>query len=376
MTKQEWLSSCKSFGYPSLLERAYDNIMANVSSGDTPWSPYRAIRPGRDNHFAGIWNWDTAFHAMCVSRWDTDLAKECILAFIGFQNQNGIYPDVIFLDGNIVDSFSKPPVMATYILTTYYRSNDLDFLRKCFNSLKKNLSFWENNRQINGLFFYSTETTDVTYRDRFARFESGWDDSVRWDIGIDKLFPIDLQCYMIMFYRSMTSIAKILGENPFDWEKKAKKLCRKVNKYFYDKEKGIYVDIFMDNGAFSEVYSPASFMPLYIGIATKKQAKELSIFAKNHFYPAMPTVAYDDPKYSGDYWRGHTWLNVAYFAIKGLKDYGYVELATQMRDTLLSFADKNKDGIYEKYDAITGKGEGCPCFSWSSAFIIEFILNF
>ena len=37
---------------------------------------------------------------------------------------------------------------------------------------------------------------------------------------------------------------------------------------------------------------------------------------------------------------------------------------------------KNEDGIYEKYDADTGEGKGCPCFSRSSAFIMEFILDF
>ena len=47
-----------------------------------------------------------------------------------------------------------------------------------------------------------------------------------------------------------------------------------------------------------------------------------------------------------------------------------------MRNTILDFAAKNEDGIYEKYDADTGEGKGCPCFSRSSAFIMEFILDF
>ena len=52
------------------------------------------------------------------------------------------------------------------------------------------------------------------------------------------------------------------------------------------------------------------------------------------------------------------------------------ELADGMRNTILDFAAKNEDGIYEKYDADTGEGKGCPCFSRSSAFIMEFILDF
>ena len=59
-----------------------------------------------------------------------------------------------------------------------------------------------------------------------------------------------------------------------------------------------------------------------------------------------------------------------------IKAQGAGELADGMRNTILDFAAKNEDGIYEKYDADTGEGKGCPCFSWSSAFIMEFILDF
>lgn len=375
LTKAEWLSGYKNCEYLSLLERAYDNIMANVQGGKTPWAPYRGICPGRDGYFAGIWNWDTAFHATCVSRWDTELAKECLLAFMQFQCDSGMYPDVIRQNGELFAGASKPPVMADAVLLTYERDGDISFLKKCFDSLKKNLIFWETRRCEEGLFVYGAETDDEKNLDLYARWESGWDDSVRWDKGILNLYPIDLQCYMISFYRAMIKTAEILGENASDWQSKEKLLSQKVNDLFFDKEKGIYADIFKSDKIKSDVYSPASFMPLYIGIAPKNYAESCAAFAKEHFYPAMPTVAYDNPNYVGDYWCGHTWLNVAYFAIKGLKNYGFSQSADGMKKTLLSFVDKNKNEIYEKYDADSGEGKGCPCFSWSSTFIIELILN-
>ena len=199
---------------------------------------------------------------------------------------------------------------------------------------------------------------------------------MRWDAGISLLYPIDLQCYMVEFYRSMAEIAEILGVGKEDWNDKAENLALRINEIFYDKEKGIYADVLKDGKKHSAVYTPASFMPLYIGIASKKQAKECAQFAKLHFYPAMPTVAYDDPCYVGDYWRGHTWLNVAYFAVKGLRNYGFNSLSREMREKILSFVAQNKDALYEKYDADTGAGKGCKFFSWTCAFVIEFILNF
>ena len=120
-------------------------------------------------------------------------------------------------------------------------------------------------------------------------------------------------------------------------------------------------------------------MPLYIGIAPKARAEKLAALAadKNAFYPLMPTVSYNNPSYSSsDYWRGPTWLNTAYFALKGLKDYGFTELAEDLREHILNAVYNEKRGIYEYYDSKSGEGLGAFNFGWSSAFIIEFILDF
>ena len=53
--------------------------------------------------------------------------------------------------------------------------------------------------------------------------------------------------------------------------------------------------------------------------------------------PAMPMDSYYDPAYSNDYWRSPTWLNVACFAFKGLKQYGYDETADGMREYILIY---------------------------------------
>ena len=59
---------------------------------------------------------------------------------------------------------------------------------------------------------------------------------------------------------------------------------------------------------------------------------------RKKFYPGMPTVTYDCPAYSTDYWRGQTWLNVAFFAVKGLENYGFTDVAGEIREFLLSMA--------------------------------------
>ena len=93
-------------------------------------------------------------------------------------------------------------------------------------------------------------------------------------------------------------------------------------------------------------------------------------------YPGMPSVAYCDPAYVEDlFWRGPTWLNIAYFAIDGLDRYGYHDLAMNIKETILGWCDGDKRCIFETYNSRTGEGCNAKNFGWSSAFIIQMILR-
>ena len=72
--------------------------------------------------------------------------------------------------------------------------------------------------------------------------------------------------------------------------------------------------------------------------------------AKEHEMPGWPRVSYKDPNFDPTgYWRGRTWLNIAYFALKGLKNYGFTELAEEGRATILNFVRKTPGFICENY---------------------------
>jgi neutral trehalase len=116
-------------------------------------------------------------------------------------------------------------------------------------------------------------------------------------------------------------------------------------------------------------------MPLFIKIASEDQANAMNKIAITNFKSKMPTVSFDNPEYSNDYWRGPTWLDVAYFAAKGLKNYGF-SVADDIKESILNMCHNEKRGIFENYDSINETGLCCDHFSWSSVFILEFIFNF
>ena len=360
-----------------LLARARTILTKNIyPSSNFPWSPYRCISPAM-GRFKGIWNWDSAFHAIGISRWDTELAKESIYGFLQFQRTDGLLPDVIFEDGRIVDSFSKPPVFPWAVEIIYKRDGDIKFLEEVYPKLVLNEAYWVNNRCFEGLFYYDAENNETDDYLTRVKYESGWDNSVRWDNGITEYWAIDLNCYMVMFYRSMAFIAKELGKvsDTKKWSEKALHLSELINKHMWDDANNYYGDTNRFTHKISNVLTPASFMPLYIQIASDKQAAAMGIIAEKNFKCKMPTVSFDNPEFSADYWRGSTWLNVAYFAAKGLKNYN-LTVADKIKENILDMCYNNKNGIYENYNSMTGEGQRYNNFSWSCVFIMEFIDNF
>lgn len=383
MSVANWLDSLSgrvSKEELGLLKRAADILEGNIVRGPhTPWYPYRALRPSKA-FFHGIWNWDCAFHAMGVSHWDPILAQEQFKAMFMFQRPNGLVPDVVFLEEDrIEDEYGKPPVWPWAVEVMDKAYPDEAFLRYAYTRLVRNESFWRSARYNaeDGLYFYSV-ADGAADRDLKIRFESGWDNAVRWDDGIEYLYPIDLNCYMVQYYRSMGYIAGRLGfaADVREFACKEKALSQAINDKLWDEKDRCYYDYDFRVGDHHRVLSPASFMPLFAHIACEERAAAMNKLAADpaKMYPGMPTVAYDDPGYSTDYWRGPTWLNVAYFAAKGLYDYGFKETAMGIRDEILGWVYAD-DTIHENYDSKKKQGINAACFGWSAVFVIEFILT-
>lgn len=396
MTREEWLKNNKnalSDRDYRIVEKASGILLKNIAPNGEGvlWNPYRAITPsmfswnGSKPSFAGIWNWDSAFHMIGVSRFDKELAHEQMKAFFIFQKDDGMLPDVVThpLDGSvkILDKYSKPPVWAWALELTDRRQPDDDFLKEMYPKLIKNENFWRTKRyrEKDGLFFYTTTETGEN-RDLYIRWESGLDDSIRFDNNvIEYLYPIDLNCFMISFYKSMQYLANRLGisEDVDKWEEREKLLEENIHKTLWCDEDKCFFDWNFRDKEFIKVITPAIFMPLWAGIASKKQAKDVARFARDpkKLYPCMPTVAFDDPKMDPvGYWRGSVWMNVAYFAIKGLYDYGFTDTAIEIKDTLLNWMDKTRS-IFENYNPITGEGKCAADFSWSCVFAMEMIFE-
>lgn len=388
MLREQWLKQLKntiSARDYRILDKASQILLNNIAPNteETLWNPYRAVTPSL-MFFSGIWNWDSAFHMVGVSRFDKKLAQEQMEAFFLFQKENGLLPDVVRMPkaGSIImDQYSKPPVWAWALERLDRLHPDNAFLEKMYPKLVLNEKFWHTERysKDDGLFFYSTSEQGEK-RDLYIRWESGLDDSIRFDNAtIEFIYPIDLNCFMVSFYKSMQYLAKRLGLNADvnKWHQREQHLNSKIMTTLWSEADQCFWDWNFKEKDFVRVLTPASFMPLWVGIANPIQAAALEKYAADphKLYPCMPTVSFDHPKMNPNgYWRGSVWMNVAYFAIKGLYDYGFHTTSMAIRDTLLEWLDKDET-IHENYNPLTGEGKCAPDFSWSCVFAMEMILE-
>ncbi len=127
----------------------------------------------------------------------------------------------------------------------------------------------------------------------------------------------------------------------------------------------------------------AALIPLYAGLATKEQTDRLvkRLLNREEYAPDTTTTlrvptASKSPNYFAPrgYWRGPIWVNMNWFLIHGLKQYGYANLAREIRVDTPTLVERS--GFHEYFDPRTGEGDGSDIFSWSAALVIDLVEDY
>ena len=112
----------------------------------------------------------------------------------------------------------------------------------------------------------------------------------------------------------------------------------------------------------------------------------------------VPSVSRQDETYGTDMWRGPVWVNYNYMIAEGLRNYGFVCLADELRDKLLAVMNEwylktgtvyefydgenlqapgkmNRKGkVYEPYD-FTVKMQSIRDYGWSNTLCFDMLHN-
>jgi glycogen debranching enzyme len=350
------------------------------------------------------WLWDSCFHAIIYTHFDIDYAKDEIRSILNGQWKKGMIPHMIYwrktkkykLDWRVknnTSSITQPPMIAYAVETIYNKTYDIEFVHDVLDKLHLYYQ-WIHKERSNSYIPIIIHP-----------WESGQDDSILWDeiykldnpskdtlakkkleilneyikTGLNaKKFALknkfNVKCLLfdsvyLRNLKSMLTLSKVAKSKHYKYYKS---LIPQVEKYFkkrlYNKEKKIFSSVYNNNTFISPPENSSMFLPLFAQAVTKKQTNRLikDLLNEDKFwlrYP-VPTIPAENINFQPNrYWRGSTWININWFIIKGLKNYGYDMIANNLKKKTIDMVKKS--GFCEYYNPITGKGLGPNDFTWS-----------
>ena len=363
------------------------------------------------------WLWDSCFHAIILTHYNTGDAKKELLSLVAKQFTNGMIPHMNYwqepektnfpkVDWGKEDSSSitQPPLLAYAAWQIYQKDQDLEFLSNIYGHIKRFYDYLLKERDPRGHHLASIINPD----------ESGEDNSPRFDLPlnlppkqtIEENYKKRLElisknhkcnfdapyCMKNFFWAKDVPFNSILVENLKILSSIADRLNFDEESEYYQNQasliKGAMRNLMLEDGIFWSTYGKdykkikvktwAIFSPLFAKVATDSEAKNL---IKNYFLNPdefylpfiLPTTSKSDPAFDPKgFWRGPIWISTNWIVFKGLKNYGFQMEAKYLLDCSIKLLEKS--GFREQYNPLTGEGFGARNFTWGG-LIVDMLEN-
>ncbi len=207
--------------------------------------------------------------------------------------------------------------------------------------------------------------------------ETGQDDSPRFDDG--PVLAVDMNSYLLSQMRAAAYLASVEGDGAaaIRWDERADAFSALMIRYLYDPDKDLFFDADARTGERRSLITASCFLPLWAGVKiSEDKARDMIgryLLDEKYFFGAVPfpSVAYCEAKYEpAHWWRGPTWMPVAYMMLELLGSYGFKERRDEAAKRLLDIM--TRDGVlHELFDSRTGEGLGCEEQGWTAAIYIR-----
>lgn len=278
---------------------------------------------------------------------------------------------------------SQPPFLSAMVYDVYAHYKDKAWLRSAYLTLKKEYDFWMTKRiaknglnvygshnYTDGLLEYSVgqlvkrvgftpegNTRNLGYH-TLAVCESGWDICSRWGFEVYNYNPVDLNSLMYLFEINMRYFSSELEMGEEDaWDTAAQKRKALMLEYM-DNGEGLLLDYNFSSNTRSDVFSAASFYPMFVGLLDEARAAKL-VENLNRLEAEYGILTTEKNIIEGSYQWGYPngWACLQYITVFSLQKYGFDADACRIAQKYIDLVDKNFDetgNLWEKYNVTDG----------------------
>jgi len=266
-----------------------------------------------------------------------------------------------------IETNGKPTSSAPWFnyenLEIFKITGDRKFLKEAYTSGKKFYQYYVAHRDSNhnGLCEWGAHAELESVRD--ARV-AVWD-KVAWAANFE---GPDVNSMLVKEAESLAGMAINLGlvEESKKWKADADRRIMMINKTMWDPDSKFYYNVNMNDQSFTfrshndlNIKEIIGFLPLWAGVADREKAISLvdKMQDTTEFWRpfGIPSLTAADEYYCPiGYWNGPVWVQWNYLLYRGLRDYGYEQVADQLADRILDnmiFHLKNDHVFWEFYSA-------------------------
>ena len=258
----------------------------------------------------------------------------------------------------------------TYHILKGSKNNELKIT--AYNMLFKYLQWWFEKRldEDTGLITAVFEETFIPYLGYAGEYA-----------------PVDTntEVYVGCVYTKMLAVELGKTADSELIENWADKLKESINKYLWSDKKGAYYPYDIKNKKQIDILMASTFYPLRMEIASESRKEKLLSLLKNHDefnFDTIPVTSVSkkdkefvvtEGKYMGNKsWSGNVWLLINEMIIKGLKDCGENDLASELSLKSLQVFKNNYAEFVNPFD---GRGHGVLKYAWTASLFIEIIVE-
>jgi alpha,alpha-trehalase len=353
-------------------------------------NPY--ISPNHTRFKGDLFYWDSYFQNLgLIESGRIELAKGIVENLCYLFTRFGVIP----ARNRFYDlGQSQPPFLTSMILDVYKVIKDEEWLRRMTLVAEEELKkYWmariffarEGHLVHEGLSRYSTHV--LTHQ--IAEHESAWDLTSRYKHNCLDYLPVDLNSLLYKYEADLKSIYTMLGNSVKvrKYSSMASSRKKKIIKLMWTEKRGFFFDYNYRMKRRSKFYSLAGYFPMWVGIATDKQAKRMvRNLRKFEYRGGLATTQKEglSKKFrQWDYPNG--WASVNWIVIDGLMRYGY---ESQARRVALKWVRMNKrvydrtHKFWEKYNVVrcspgkSGRYINQYGFGWSNAVYLKLVNMF